>query len=462
MNKKSHTATKAKPKKTVKAKAKTKAKGKTKSKAKSTKTKQTPLIIKTTLSIIAVFVVGATAFKIFEFLTTTKPENPSIFPKANILLSNATIEQINANTKDIKYQNNTLTFTTNETFSEFSNVEIKGRGNFTWGQIKKPYQIKFEEKESLFDHEEAKKWILLANYTDPTHLRNDTALYLEKMLNMNYAINGNFLELYFDDNYNGLYYLTEKVEIAKSRINLKDPNGILVELDNIYGQAEGCHPDYYGNCLVIKDSVNTGNSDLSMQLFIEKLNEAELAIEKQDYDKISELIDTESFAKYYLISDFSSNPDAYTTSFFLYMDGENDKIHAGPGWDFDLAFGNKLWPSENPNTDIILSPTETMVLKNFTDRFGTPYISHISTLLFKLMDIPEFKTEVGKVYRETLYDKKDDLLNHIKSQADYIRDAALHDKNRWKLKTDFEEEVNYLTNWIAEHYDYLDQIYNQN
>ena len=45
-------------------------------------------------------------------------------------------------------------------------IEIKGRGNSTWGLPKKPYKIKLDSKTNLFSMGKNKHWVLLANYYD--------------------------------------------------------------------------------------------------------------------------------------------------------------------------------------------------------------------------------------------------------------------------------------------------------
>ena len=42
-------------------------------------------------------------------------------------------------------------------------MEIKGRGNSTWGYPKKPYALKLEEKDEILGMPSHKRWILLAN-----------------------------------------------------------------------------------------------------------------------------------------------------------------------------------------------------------------------------------------------------------------------------------------------------------
>ena len=50
-------------------------------------------------------------------------------------------------------------------------MKIKLRGNSTSVAKKKPFKIKFEEKQSLFGLTPAKEWVLLANYYDKTNVR---------------------------------------------------------------------------------------------------------------------------------------------------------------------------------------------------------------------------------------------------------------------------------------------------
>ena len=421
---------------------------------------KTPIIVKVSLIIIVFFVLFATIFKITEIILTHKSDN---FPKLEISLKNVSIEKIDAGSKDTKYPENTITSTINDKTTTYYDVEVKGRGNTTWEQIKKPYQIKFRNKESFFNIDKSKKWTLLANYLDPTYLRNDTAFYLEKILNEEYNMEGSFIELSIDENYRGLYYLSEKVEVDEHRVNLKNDYGTLVELDNIHNETEECSYDSKNTCILFKDFVDEANAPAVKENFIFSLNSLYKKIHLKDYEAISEIIDIGSFAKYYLLNEFAVNPDAYSSSFYLYKDGVEDKIHAGPGWDFDLALGNLLWNSSTIDLDSFYSPFEDMILKHYTthkDNFQ--YIDTISTLLYDLMEIPEFEARVKEIYQETLSGKGDEILDYIRSQAEYIKPAVLRDQKRWKSKTNFDEEVDYLIDWVAKRYDHFEQTYGAN
>ena len=311
----------------------------------------------------------------------------------------------------------------------------------------------------------AKKWILLANYLDRSHLRNNIAFYLEKMLDEPYSLSGNYVELYVDDYYLGLYFLTEKIEIDKYSINLQDPLGIIVELDNIYGGSKDIHIRTSNNdYIALYDTVNEDLEEPAIKHFVTNFNNLESAVKEQDYSKISSIIDVDSFAKYFLLSEFTINPDAYSSSFFLYKDGEKDKIHAGPGWDFDIGFGNREWNNTEVDYSPFYSPFESTIIKDQIPTENTPveltdYLKSISTIIYDLLDIPEFSTRVREIYQSTLSGKGDELLNYIRNQADYIRDAVYRDQARWKYDTDFNKEVDYLIDWVTKRYQHFEETY---
>ena len=99
-------------------------------------------------------------------------------------------------------------------------MKIKGRGNSTWGLPKKPYKIKFETKTSLLDEPADKEWVLLANYYDKTLVRNEIAFYMGRMSNLDYTPSSNFVNVYINEKYNGIYQLSDQLKISVNRVNV--------------------------------------------------------------------------------------------------------------------------------------------------------------------------------------------------------------------------------------------------
>ena len=113
-----------------------------------------------------------------------KTESIKVMRSANIPAlfidtEDGTMEKINAS-PDHSYSSKGDYLLVSESGEELGTgalKKVRGRGNSTWyGTDKKPYQIDMEESVSLLGLAKAKKYVLLANYYDPSLLRNRVAL----------------------------------------------------------------------------------------------------------------------------------------------------------------------------------------------------------------------------------------------------------------------------------------------
>lgn len=373
-------------------------------------------------------------------------------PRLSIELNNVTLDKITSGYKGTKYPGNSATFAVNGETFEFSNVEIRGRGNTTWGENpKKPFQIKFDEKVNLFGMGKAKTWVLLANYLDYSHLRNDTGLFIADMVGEDFVKTGEFVELFIDGDYVGLYYLTHKIEIDDESVKLKNPYGVLFELDNVNTSIDECFYTELNNCLTLKDAITENDDEIVQErnsTFLAEFNKIEYFAQRNDWQALQELIDMKSFAEYFLISEFSVNPDAYLTSHYFYKNGLDDKIHAGPAWDFDLALGAHRW--ELPSTANLVGREDAL---NLTSSAAKP-----SPIFYQMIEIPEFREMVKKLFQAKMSGKKEVLLQRIDEKAAEIREAAIRDNTKW-ARDDFDESVKKLRDWVSARFDYFEEVY---
>ena len=77
-------------------------------------------------------------------------------------------------------------------------VSVRGRGNSTWEWEKKPYALKFDKKQEVLGMPKHKRWCLIANYMDRTHLRNRIAYHLGAHSNLDYTPRNEFVEVYMN------------------------------------------------------------------------------------------------------------------------------------------------------------------------------------------------------------------------------------------------------------------------
>jgi len=381
-------------------------------------------------------------------------------PVLAISLNGVSFEEIKDGSKSTKYPDNELTVYTNNEATVYTGVELKGRGNLNWAEPKKPLQVKLAQSTNLLGLGKAKTWILLSNSLDASYLRSDAAFKIAEMVDENYAKRGQFVELYVGGEYQGLYYLLRKNVVSKNVINLKDELGVMVELDNLHWDGKSCYRTYGGNCLTVKDAVLDKDEEVisqAMTEFLTDFNQLEMAAEAGDYATITEMVDVESLAKYFLINELAVNPDAYSSSFYWYKDGVDDKLHAGPVWDFDLAFGNRNWIWARDEG--FYSPLGTMVRR--PEVFGEGGLAEdtgTAKLMYYLMEIPEFKTEVERLWQEKLQGREEELLIEVQRSADLVQEAAKADNELWG-KSDYELEMESLIEWIRARYRYFEENY---
>ena len=216
-------------------------------------------------------------------------------------------------------------------------TSLKGRGNQTWSDFdKKPFAIKLDEKAKILGMPKNKRWILLANIKDRTLLRNDIALWIAHQTEMPYNVHGEFVELVWNGEHLGNYYLCEQARIGSNRIDIKDPDlttpengGVFMKIDAFldYNDSKwadkekpvGFWSSLYNLPYTFKDpEENENGTPLTSNSTIYKymkqyVNEMETAISKAsatNHDWMNYL-DMSSAVDYALIQEITMNHDSY-------------------------------------------------------------------------------------------------------------------------------------------------------
>ena len=113
-------------------------------------------------------------------------------------------------------------------------MEIRGRGNSTWGGYKRPYALRLSAEQSLCGMPAHCRWVLIANYYDNSFIKNELAYYLSRQLGMDYTVRGEFVNLVLNGNYVGLYWLGEAILVAENRVAINDESDYLLEIDSYF------------------------------------------------------------------------------------------------------------------------------------------------------------------------------------------------------------------------------------
>ncbi len=359
-------------------------------------------------------------------------------PIIDIKLKDVSLDDVHKD-KDKEFNDNKISIYSNNKLFK-GKIGFKGRGNYTWTLDKKPYRISFDEKTKILDLPLAKKFVLLANHADDSLLKNDFTYSVAKRMNLNYSFTGEFVDLYIDKHYIGNYYVTPKIDIAKEIVDLKDDNALLVELDNNYYEDEEKYftSKILNDHIVLKDS-NSKKEDNSFKVFEDKYNIVEECIINQDYYCLEDNIDIDSFIKYYIISEFSENPDSLRSSLFMYMDGLDDKIHIGPIWDFDIAYGLKGKYS---------SYNQFLIKDNMINE------EEASKLFYNLLKINEFEDKVIAYWNNSAKDIYKDEINKLDKKIKYLNKAGSYNNDYWNYNS-YDRSTSIFKRWLNNRYSFI-------
>ncbi len=330
-------------------------------------------------------------------------------------------------------------------------VEIRGRGNSTWGMPKRPYRLKFANDVSILGMPEARNYVLLAEYADKSLLRNTVAFTFSGMLrHVEHAPSTRVVEVYFNGEYHGVYTLTEHTEIHQNKLWFDADTtsldaGFLFELDRRFydhGKIEGIHGfNVAGVPYVFKapspgDDLTPGHIDYIKQYVIDM--ESAL-IAKEGYEAY---LDIDNFIDYFIVQELFKNVDVGWGSVFAYK-RPGEVLRLGPIWDFDLAIGNADY--------IDYGPENWYGMRDHKNRW------------FQLMmDIPQVRAQFRTRYIELYHTKIFDLLDVVESMGDALLPAAERNFERWDIlghyvwpnppemlnATTYQGQLNYLYDYI--------------
>jgi hypothetical protein len=239
----------------------------------------------------------------------------------------------------------------------FENIDaqIRGRGNSSWNYPKKGFRLKFDKKRSMLGSDyKAKTWIFVSNYGDKSLVRNMIAYDMSELFSgLDYTVKHECVDVYVDGNYCGMYMMTDKVDVGEGKIEFdkninSDPEktAYILEVGDTNPGEEGVdHMRIEGDFnrrykLNFPETDDPAyDPDVHLTYIKNYVEECLETINGDDWDRICELIDIDSFIDHYIIQEMFMNKDGFWRSIYFYKE-PNGRLYAGPVWDFDQGAGN--------------------------------------------------------------------------------------------------------------------------
>lgn len=302
---------------------------------------------------------------------------------------------------------------------------LNGRGNATWADDKKPYSLTLSGEADLLGMGQAQEWILLANAYDGSHMKNKIAYDLANALGLAYSPDCQWVDLYLNGEYAGLYLLTERNEVHPQRVAISRDTSFLVAMEPQYRLVDQGYPfvtTQSGVALRIHHAAMSTDALAQMWQSAENAILAEDGIDPDTGKSWQEWIDVDSWVKKYLISEVLGDPDAISASQYFYYD-ETDpsgKIYAGPIWDMDASMAEGDWAGIDYRILHVYRPHQYRI----TD---TPW-------LYALYEKEPFYNRTVEIYQTELRPLLQDLLDsRLEQYTAQTAQAAAGNAIRWNI-----------------------------
>ena len=379
------------------------------------------------------------------------------------------------------YQQGTFTIVyADGTMEENLTADIKWRGGTTnaEGKHKRNYKIKFDDNHSFFGLRNDNKWILDAGQADIFRLRNRIATelwndfsnkpyYTDKEPKGLSGVRGNVVELYLNDEYRGIYCLTECIDRKQMKLKKFEKDGTIhgcLWKSKGYSSSQMYSvPDSYDNSLPMMDVFEVEYpdlDDLSQTDYSVLWNALNFVVNSDDntfINKVDEYFDLPVIIDYYLfINVLGAIDNQGKNMYWAVYDKEDNKKITPAVWDLDMTVGS-------------------VTLEKYNKKFSSPeYNMGDSFNLIKRLkelNVNNFNTKLFDRYAELRisYFAPNNLIERYQSYYHLIKNtgAAEREQNKWSndsdiegMTIDFDTEIIYICNWIEKRIKYLDNVYN--
>ena len=349
-----------------------------------------------------------------------------------------------------------------------SEGQIRIRGNSTAGADvdKKSFKIKFDKKQALFGRDPEKSWTLLANAFDLTGIHNYVSYGLYDKLTPEGTFSSicQFVDVYVNGAYQGVYNLCDQIETGKGRVPLKATIGDTPEQCDYLIEEDFRAPtekpdrenlewfwmDYTNDAFKIQSPEEKDGLAKEHTAYIKSYMEnVYAAIVLKDWNAINSLIDVDSFIIGQSLAEITKNYDIFQASLFMYKKADG-KLTFGPAWDFDTTFGS--------------CPLGEEGLPEGSATEANPFFGG-------LMKVPEYREKYVAYFNSHV----NEMVTYINSTIDNA-DAAFgenleKDYQNWsakfsyygvpemqKLKT-HKEQTAFMKEWLSKRVEWLTKTY---
>lgn len=344
---------------------------------------------------------------------------------------------------------------------------IEARGSSTIGRVKKSYSLEIQDQNGddldveLLGMPENSDWVLYGPLNfDRAMLRNPFVYRLSNQIGL-YALRTQFVEIFVNldsslinrsSDYYGVYVFMEKNKRGPHRVDVEkllpsareEPEitgGYMLKIDRPDPRDDGFSAAREQIQYVYpKEEDISGHQAAWIEGYFNDFGDALFGPNYRDpIEGYARYVDVDSWIDFYLLNEFTKNPDAFVLSTYFYKP-RSERIFMGVVWDFDRTMGN----DDDPRA---LNPIGWGGRPGWWGR---------------LFADPDFESRYKRRWRELRSGPMSTTNMHalLDSMADEIRQAQVRNFQRWtglvSPNGGWENEVRQLKDWIKRRAEWLD------
>ena len=442
---------------------------------------------------------------------TDKAEVKMFFSELPVVYINT--EGGQAITSKEKYIDAELIIQGNETYNSKTTklyngaTEIRGRGNSTWSQPKKPYRLKLDKKTDQLGMGKSKHWVLLANYLDESLQRNALAYNLSGSMGME-QMSTVFVDVVLNGDFVGNYQLCENIRVDPTRVDIFDWETFAEDSAGVIADAEGLDKDttgdleeymaenmgwitsgtvtFNGTTYTIADYPDieipdiTGGYLLELDEYYDEVSKFRTESNQPIMFKNPEFVGTNKdmigyVQNYVQAFEDAVQSDSYTAEY------EGETLHYSELFDMDALVDywliNEIFFNEELNKKstymykdidglMKMGPIwdmdwssggegQTYHTENWATRYYSANAQANSWYKFLIQD-PWFFINAQQRYWEIRNAEVKDMLAELDRNEELLASSAAGNGKRWGYKSDYSEYVNKLRTWLNTHLSWMD------
>ena len=389
---------------------------------------------------------------------------------------------------------------------ELMSMKAKWRGGITngSGKHKRNYHVKLldengEKKEqSFFGLRNDNSWILESCQVDMSRIRNRVLTdlwnafctkpyYIKQEKKAMSGTRGHFVELILNDEYRGIYCMTENLDRKQMKLKKIDEEtqtvhgqlwkskdwsyGVFMGHDSDNNNYPKRHPSSYNEWSEMWENYEVKYPDFDdygyqtdWSTLYDAVDFVCTATDANFRQHFTEYFDLPVVMDYYILMETILSTDNHGKNmFFACYDKQEDKRITLAVWDMDATCGQR-W-SDDYYHDTFLGPEQDYA------QFITRY-EHGDYNLFRRLrntNTEDFNMQVRLRYRDLRQNElaTENILNRFRTYLDEFKrcGADQREYDKWSFDSDvahhqlnFDVEMDYLTYWFTHRMDYLDRV----